>query len=117
MLATLDYQLLNNTLTVAALLFAVGVIGFVSRRNLVVIILSAGLMFQAGMLVLVSFGVFHNNAAGQVFSLFALAVTVFEGTLALIVCVFFVRRENSLDVSRLKYSTSEQDNLSEDTHE
>ena len=101
MLPTHDYHLLNNTLTVAALLFATGVIGFVARRNLVVMILSAGLMLQAGMLMLVSFGAFHGNAAGQ----------------ALVVCVFFGRRQNSLDVSRLKYSSTEQEDLSEETHE
>ena len=117
MLAAHDYHLLNDTLTVAALLFATGVIGFVARRNLVVVILSAGLMLQAGMLMLVSFGAFHGNAAGQVFSLFALAVMVLEGTLALVVCVVFVRRENSLDVSRLRYSRTEHEELPEETHE
>ena len=117
MLAEHDYHLLNNTLMVAALLFATGVIGFVSRRNLVVMILSAGLMLQAGMLTLVSFGAFHGHAVGQVFSLFALAVMIFEGALALVVCVFFVRREKSLDVSRLKYSSTEQENSSGEAHE
>ena len=94
-----DYLLLNDSLLVGALLFVLGVIGFVSRRNLVVMVLSLGVIFQGGILTLSSFGAFHGSAVGSWFGLFALALTIIPGTVAVALIVVFQRRERSLDVS------------------
>lgn len=99
MLAMDDSQLLLNTLIVGALLFAIGTVGFVSRRNLVVMMLSAGMMLQGITLTLAAFSSFHREWSGQVLALFALALTAIEGALALALIVLFVRRERSFDIS------------------
>ncbi len=94
-----DSQLLLNTLIVGALLFAIGTVGFVSRRNLIVMMLSAGMMLQGITLTLAAFSSFHHEWSGQVLALFALALTAIEGGLALALIILFVRRERSFDIS------------------
>ncbi len=86
-----DYHLLNNSLIGGALLFALGTIGFLTQRNLVVMILAAGMMLQGVTLTLTAFGMFHGNWSGQVFAFFALAVTAVEGALALVLIAAVVR--------------------------
>jgi NADH-quinone oxidoreductase subunit K len=78
-----DYHLLNNSLIVGVLLFVLGVIGFASRRNPVVVLLSVGMMLQGVTITLNSFGAFHGNWSGQVFSIFMLALTVIQGMILL----------------------------------
>lgn len=94
-----DSQLLLNTLILGALLFAIGTIGFVSRRNLIVMMLSAGMMLQGITLTLAAFSSFHREWSGQLLALFALALTAIEGALALALIILFVRREHSFDIS------------------
>src|SRR5271157_2344965 len=64
---TLD--LLRNYLLAGAALFALGLLGFLSRRNLIVMFLSAEMMLQGTALSLVAFGRFHGNWTGQVFTI------------------------------------------------
>ena len=94
-----DYHLLNNALVVGAVLFSLGTIGFVVRRNLIVMILSAGIMLQGAVLTLCAFGTFHGNGAGRVVSLFVLAATALHGAVALPMIFLFAGRSSSLDLS------------------
>lgn len=94
-----DYLLLNNSLLVGGLLFVLGVIGFVSRRNLVVMVLSLGMILQGGILTLSAFGAFYETPAGSSFGLLALALTIIPGSVAVALIVVFHRQERSLDVS------------------
>src|SRR5205085_8411345 len=90
---------LNNYLIVGALLFALGLVGFLCRRNLIVMFLCAELMLQGVSVTLVGFGGYHGTWAGQVFAIFSLALAAAEAAIALALIVVLFRRGHSLDVS------------------
>ena len=80
-----------------AALFAIGMAGFLARRNLIVIFLSTELMFQGVLVNLVGFSALHGNVNGQVFALFLLVIAAVEAGLALGLIVLLYRRKGSLD--------------------
>jgi NADH-quinone oxidoreductase subunit K len=86
-------------LAVGAILFCLGLIGFLARRNLIVMFLSAELMLQGVTLNLVAFSRLHTNLHGQVFTLFVIAVAACEAGIALALFLTLYRRKRSLDVS------------------
>lgn len=88
---------LNHYLLTSALLFALGVIGFVSRRNLIVMFLCTEMMFQGVAVALVAFSRFHMNMDGQVFVIFVLTIAACEAALALALVVLLYRRKQTLD--------------------
>jgi len=86
-------------LAVGAGLFALGLIGFLARRNLIVMFLCAELMLQGVALNFVAFSRHHGNLHGQVFTLFIITVAACEAALALALILMHYRRKKSLDVS------------------
>ncbi len=90
---------LNDYLLVGALLFTLGMVGFLARRNLIVMFLCAELMLQGVSLTLVAFSAFHGTLGGQVFAIFSLALAAAEAGIALALFVVLFRRGHSLDVS------------------
>ncbi len=88
-------------LTVGAILFALGLVGFVTRRNLIVMFLCTELMFQGIVINLVAFGRYplygQPMLDGQVFSLFLLAVAASEAALGLALVVLLFRYKGTLD--------------------
>lgn len=89
----------SQYLIVGAALFALGAVGFLSRRNLITLFLSAEMMLQGVMLNLVSFARHHGNLHGQVFTLFLVTVAACEAGLALALVLMLYRSRKSLDVS------------------
>ncbi len=89
---TNELALLNNYLLVGALLFAVGLIGFVSRRNMIVMFLSAEIMLQGVSLSLVAWSRFHNDFGGQMLVLFIIAVAACEAAVALALVLMLFHR-------------------------
>lgn len=81
----------------SALLFALGMVGFLSRRNLIVIFLSTELMFQGVVVNLVAMGRIHGELHGQLFALFLLVIAAVEAGLALGLVVLLHRRAGTLD--------------------
>jgi NADH-quinone oxidoreductase subunit K len=98
-MANFEVGLLHNYLTVGALLFGIGMIGFVSRRNMIVMFLSAEMMLQGVSLSLVAWGRFHNNFDGQILVLFIITVAACEAAIALGLILMLFRRSGSLDVA------------------
>ena len=94
-----NLALLNNYLSVGAILFALGLIGFLSRRNLIVMFLCAELMLQGVSLTFVGFSTFHGSWGGQVFTIFSLALAGAEAAVALALIVVLFRRNETLDIS------------------
>ena len=86
-------------LVVGAGLFILGATGFLTRRNLIVMILSAELMLHGVSLTLVTFGQLHGTHEGQVFTIFVLTVAACEAGLALVLVLLLYRGTHSLDVS------------------
>jgi NADH-quinone oxidoreductase subunit K len=89
---------LYHYLAVGAILFAIGLVGFLARRNMIMMFLSTELMFQGAAINLVAFSRFHLNPSGQSFVIFLLTVAAAEASLALGLVVFLFRRRESLDV-------------------
>jgi NADH-quinone oxidoreductase subunit K len=87
---------LAHYLLVAVLLFVFGLIGFITRRNLIVMFLCTELMFQGAGVALVAFGRYHLNLHGQTFVIFVLTVAAAEAAMALALIVLLFRRKESL---------------------
>jgi len=86
-------------LLLAALLFSIGVFGLLTRRNAIGILLSVELMANAVNINLVAFSRVHGGAAGQVFALFAIALTVAEVAVGLALVILLARTRKSIDVT------------------
>ncbi len=82
---------------VGAILFALGLVGFASRRNLIVMFLSTEMMFQGVVVTVVTFARIHQNLQGQAFAVFLLVIAAVEAGLALGMVVLLYRRRGTLD--------------------
>ena len=91
---------LENYLLVGAILFGLGAIGFLARRNLIIMFLSAEMMLQGVAVNLVAFAHYRGNLGGQVLTLFIVTVAACEAAIALALILMLYRRGKSLDVSR-----------------
>jgi NADH-quinone oxidoreductase subunit K len=78
-------------------MFCVGMIGFMTRRNLIVMFLCTELMFQGVAINLIAFGHYHGNLAGQAFVIFVLVIAAAEASLALGLVVLLFRTRSTLD--------------------
>src|SRR5437899_7159789 len=90
---------LHHFLVVGAILFCLGAIGFLARRNLIVMFLSAEMMLQGVAVNLVAFARFRGNLQGQAFVLFILTVAACEAAIALALILSLYKRRHSLDVT------------------
>ncbi|HEV3162835.1 MAG TPA: NADH-quinone oxidoreductase subunit NuoK [Isosphaeraceae bacterium] len=93
------FDVLVNYLLVGAALMALGMLGFLSRRNLIVMFLSAEMMLQGTAVTLVGFGRYHGNWTGQIFTIVILTVAACEAALALALILVLFNRRESLDVT------------------
>jgi NADH-quinone oxidoreductase subunit K len=93
------FEILRNYLLVGAALMVLGMIGFLARRNLIVMFLSAEMMLQGTALTLVGFGRYHGNWTGQVFTIVILTVAACEASIALALILILFNRRSSLDVT------------------
>lgn len=90
---------LHHYLAVGAVLFALGAIGFLARRNLIVMFLCAEMMLQGVAVNLVAFARYRGNLEGQAFTLFVITVAACEAAIALALILMLYRAKRSLDVS------------------
>jgi len=81
----------------SGILFMVGMVGFLTRRNLIVMFLCTELMFQAAAIAMVAAGRYWFDFSGQVFVIFILTIAAAEAALALALVVLLYRRRGSLD--------------------
>ncbi|MEW5726519.1 MAG: NADH-quinone oxidoreductase subunit NuoK [Pseudomonadota bacterium] len=97
---------LSHYLTVAAILFTLGVFGiFLNRKNVIIIMMSVELMLLAVNLNLVAFSSFLNDLVGQVFAMFILTVAAAEAAIGLAIVVVFFRNRGTIaveEISQLK---------------
>lgn len=94
-----SFDMLMNYLLVGAALMALGMIGFLARRNMIVMFLSAEMMLQGTALTLVGFGRYHGNWTGQIFTIVILTVAACEASIALALILILFNRRASLDVT------------------
>lgn len=90
---------LSHYLTVAAILFTIGVLGiFLNRKNVIIILMSIELILLSVNINLVAFSTFLNDIAGQIFALLVLTVAAAEAAIGLAVLVVFFRNRGSIAV-------------------
>jgi NADH-quinone oxidoreductase subunit K len=90
---------LDHYLTVAAILFTLGIFGiFLNRKNVIVILMSIELMLLAVNVNFVAFSTHLNDLVGQVFALFVLAVAAAEAAIGLAILVIYFRNRGSIAV-------------------
>jgi NADH-quinone oxidoreductase subunit K len=90
---------LGHYLTVAAILFTLGVFGiFLNRKNVIIILMSVELMLLAVNINLVAFSVFLQDLVGQVFAMFVLTVAAGEAAIGLAILVVYFRNRGTIAV-------------------
>jgi NADH-quinone oxidoreductase subunit K len=90
---------LGHYLTVAAVLFTLGVFGiFINRKNVIVILMSVELILLSVNINFVAFSTFLNDIVGQVFALLILTVAAAEAAIGLAILVVFFRNRGSIAV-------------------
>jgi NADH-quinone oxidoreductase subunit K len=90
---------LGHYLTVAAILFTLGVFGiFLNRKNVIIIMMSIELILLAVNLNMVAFSAFLGDLVGQVFALVVLTVAAAEAAIGLAILVVFFRNRGSIAV-------------------
>jgi NADH-quinone oxidoreductase subunit K len=92
---------LEHYLVVSALLFALGLLGVITRRNLLVMYMSLELMLNAANLALVSFSRFNNNLNGQILVFFIITVAAAEVSFGLALIVALYRKRQTAHVEDL----------------
>ena len=90
---------LSHYLTVAAILFTLGIFGiFLNRKNVIIILMSIELILLAVNLNLVAFSAYLGDLAGQVFAMFVLTVAAAEAAIGLAILVVYFRNRGSIEV-------------------
>ncbi|MBU2982086.1 NADH-quinone oxidoreductase subunit NuoK [Lentibacter algarum] len=90
---------LEHYLTVAAVLFVIGIFGlFLNRKNVIILLMSIELILLSVNINFVAFSSYLDDMAGQVFTLFILTVAAAEAAIGLAILVVFFRNRGTIDV-------------------
>ena len=93
---------LTHYLVLAMVVFLTGMVGFIVRRNAIVMLMCVELMLSAVNIVFAAFSRFHGNADGHVFVLMNFAVAAAEAAIGLALLVEIYRRRRTVNVDDLK---------------
>ncbi len=97
---------LGHYLTVAAILFVLGIVGiFLNRKNVIIILMSVELMLLAVNINFVAFSSYLNDLVGQVFAMFVLTVAAAEAAIGLAILVIYFRGRGTIaveDINQMK---------------
>ena len=94
---------LGHYLTLAAIIFTIGVVGiFLNRKNVIVILMSIELILLAVNINLVAFSIFISDLSGQIFTLFILTVAAAEAAIGLAIIVVYFRNSDTIRVEEIK---------------
>ena len=93
---------LGHYLTLAAIIFTIGIIGiFLNRKNVIIILMSIELILLAVNINLVSFSVYLQDLVGQVFTMFILTVAAAEAAVGLAIIVIYYKNRGSINVEQI----------------
>ena len=92
---------IEHYVVVSAILFALGLLGVILQRNLLIIYMGLELMLNAANLALVAFSRFNNNPDGQIFVFFIITVAVAEVAVGLALIVALYRKRQTVQVEDL----------------
>ncbi len=97
---------INMYLLLSTVLFIIGAVGVMARRNTIILFMCIELMLNAVNLLLVAFSALHNDSSGQVFVFFIMAVAAAEVAVGLAILSMIYRNSKSIDsdlLSKLKH--------------
>ena len=93
---------LSHYLTLAAIIFSIGIIGiFLNRKNVIIILMSIELILLAVNINLVSFSIYLQNLVGQIFTIFILTVAAAEAAVGLAIIVIYYKNKGSINVDQI----------------
>ena len=93
---------LSYYLVLSAVIFAIGVLGVLVRRNLIVLLMSIELMLNAVNLTFIAFSRFTGSASGQVMVFFVMAVAAAEAVIGLAIIIAVYRHRETLDPQEMQ---------------
>jgi len=93
---------LEHYLILSAVIFAIGIVGVLIRRNLIVVLMSVELMLNAVNLTFVAFSSFRGSMDGQVVVFFVMAVAAAEAVIGLAIIIAVFRHRQSLDPQEMQ---------------
>lgn len=93
---------LNYYLILSALIFSIGVVGVLVRRNLIVVLMSIELMLNAVNLTFVAFSRYLGSMDGQVVVFFVMSVAAAEAVIGLAIIISVFRHRQSLDPQEMQ---------------
>lgn len=89
---------ISHVLVYSTVLFAIGVLGVLIRRNALIMLMSLELMMNAANINLIAFSRYLDNVAGQVFAIFVMCVAASEVAIGLAIAVALYRNKNSIQI-------------------
>ena len=93
---------LGHYLTLAAIIFTIGIVGiFLNRKNVIIILMSIELILLAVNINLVSFSIYMQDLVGQVFTMFILTVAAAEAAVGLAIIVIYYKNKGSINVDQI----------------
>jgi len=93
---------LGHYLTLAAVIFTIGIMGiFLNRKNIIIILMSIELILLAVNINLVSFSIYLQNLVGQVFTMFILTVAAAEASVGLAIIVIYYKNKGTINVEQI----------------
>ena len=93
---------LGHYLTLAAIIFTIGVVGiFLNRKNIIIILMSIELILLEVNINLVSFSIYLQNLVGQIFTMFVLTVAAAEAAVGLAIIVIYYKNKGSIHVEQI----------------
>ena len=93
---------LGHYLTLAAIIFTIGIVGvFLNRKNIIIILMSIELILLAVNINLVSFSIYLQNLVGQIFTMFVLTVAAAEAAVGLAIIVIYYKNRGSINVDEI----------------
>jgi NADH-quinone oxidoreductase subunit K len=89
---------LNHFLALSCLLFCIGILGVLVRKNVIVILMSIELMLNAVNLSFVAFSRYYGDASGQVMVFFVMAIAAAEAAIGLAIAIAVFRKFNGVEI-------------------
>lgn len=93
---------IESYIYLAIILFCIGIFGILYRRNAIIMFMCIEIMLNAANMLLVAFSTYHQDAEGQVFVFFTMAVAAAEVAVGLAILVAIYRNIGSIDIDKLK---------------
>jgi NADH-quinone oxidoreductase subunit K len=92
---------LQSYLILSAIMFIIGALGVVARRNAIIVFMSIELMLNSVNLTFVAFSAFLGDAAGQVFVFFVMTVAAAEAAVGLAIVIALFRRKQTVNLDKI----------------